>query len=102
MCVYILVMYVCSVYTYSMRANIYIRKEHETLWAGIEDKSGWVNQMLIDNPPSTAPKASIPSVFGRTPKVPKYPDIEEANPFLCKHCGMVKVAGKCLTKGCKG
>ena len=39
-------MYTYSVYTYSMRANIYIRKENEDKWDKIHDKSEWVNTLL--------------------------------------------------------
>jgi hypothetical protein len=34
-------------------ANIYIRKENETRWGLITDKSAWVNAMLEKSPPNS-------------------------------------------------
>lgn len=46
----------CSVYTYNMRVNIYIRKEDEEAWNSIVDKPQWIHEGLATGLAVISPK----------------------------------------------
>lgn len=78
------------------RANVYIRNEDWEAWQNIEDKPGWLHDGLtkgiVTIPPKSVPLKKL------VPMTEEDETHQIANPFACKKCGQMLVAGKCLTK----
>ena len=82
------------------RANVYIRIEHEAIWANIDNKSDWINTMLgqlEDRPPlekadeQTSTTENEPEKLSAASTMQFCPEGHAVPPFRTH----------CLGKGCK-
>lgn len=87
---------VYSVYTYIMRANIFIRKDNEEAWEKIKNKSEWVNNLLQE------PKQPEPIIEPKKNIALATPSFVRNNAGACKNGHPIPDGrDRCMGKGCK-
>lgn len=85
-------------------ANVYIRKENETKWEYLNDKSAWVNKKLSGDPDTYL---LSPKLAKQNPEITEVFDklaikaIGRSNKFCKEGHPIPDGDSRCLGKGCK-
>lgn len=98
--------------TIIMTMNIYITPQNEEKLRQEPSMSGLINSLLMQHYAKYTDE-ELAEMREMTQELVDYHNqkvasdafagrLDESNPYQCKKCGMMKVAGKCVTKGCKG